>query len=54
MGVYHMEPEGHAYQSILPSQVHVVVLITFTPEPPSTMHPDMSWPRRIILMTGLW
>ena len=44
---------GHACHFVMPSRAWVVLLITFTPEPPSTMLPGISWPWMITLIVSL-
>ena len=43
---------GHASQSVMPRRLHVVLLITFTLEPSSTMHPMISCPWSTTLISS--
>ena len=44
----------YASHFVIPRWLHVVLLITFTPKLPSTMHPVISYPCSTTLMAGLW
>ena len=45
---------GHTSQLVMPRRLQVALLLIFSPEPPSTMHPGISCPCTRTFMAGLW
>ena len=46
--------KGQISHDVMPRFVHVALLMTFTPDPPCTMHPFISVPCTRTLMAGFW
>ena len=52
-GVRILNQKGHSSQSRMPKVSHVLLLMTFTPEPPSKIVPTISSPFTINVIVGL-